>query len=611
MRFIILSARFGALLILAVLATTTFYSNASDSENISVFAEDCATPKTSFNLGDSICALASGSPIGPPAQRRFTWVAPNGTIFQLGPDIVADQQSSAITLPISGPFAQAGVWIVKTVDVSNNGFAVAQFVAQDASKTTADLAVSIIAPSQATPGATVTFIVRVRNRGPNEAENVQVKIGAASNAILLSAEQTSGPLFTWVVAPQGANQTGICTIATLPANTEASFALIQQIDQSAQAGLTLSSTAMISSSTLDVNLADNIATGATSIAAQPCTSTCPANITVPKQAEECGTVVNYSTSAATGNNCGVSLCNPKSGSFFPVGTSTVICAGNTGVPCSFTVTVDYPQSPTVSCPKNMTVRESSPRFGLAVVKFPLPTLDNQCVTSSTACTPPTGATFPIGVTTVDCETAISSGETVNCNFTVTVNGSRCTLNCPVDIVQSNDPDVCGAVVSYAPPSMSGECDTVVCSPSSGSFFPVGSTAVVCTGKGRATCSFNVIIQGAQPPLINKASASPAKLWPPDHKMKEVTIDYETADRCGQEVSCTLSVSQDDLVKGAEDRNRAVDWEILDAHHLKLRCERAAKGKPRVYTITITCVNASGISSSKTATVTVSNNPDAR
>ena len=57
---------------------------------------------------------------------------------------------------------------------------------------------------------------------------------------------------------------------------------------------------------------------------------------------------------------------------------------------------------------------------------------------------------------------------------------NCELTCPANVTQENDPNQCGAVVNYPAPTTTGDCGTVTCSPSSGSFFPVGTTTVTCT-----------------------------------------------------------------------------------------------------------------------------------
>lgn len=71
-------------------------------------------------------------------------------------------------------------------------------------------------------------------------------------------------------------------------------------------------------------------------------------------------------------------------------------------------------------------------------------------------------------------------------------GGSCTLTCPNPVSVSNDPDQCGAVVNYPPPTAVGGCANVLCSPASGSFFPVGVTTVTCQadstgGGGKEVC----------------------------------------------------------------------------------------------------------------------------
>ncbi|HWW76240.1 MAG TPA: hypothetical protein VNZ44_12635, partial [Pyrinomonadaceae bacterium] len=50
---------------------------------------------------------------------------------------------------------------------------------------------------------------------------------------------------------------------------------------------------------------------------------------------------------------------------------------------------------------------------------------------------------------------------------------------------------------------------------------------------------------------------------------------------------------------------AIDWEIVDAHHVRLRAEPAAGPAERVYTIDINATDAAGNASTQSVTVTVS------
>src|SRR5215211_2379193 len=65
----------------------------------------------------------------------------------------------------------------------------------------------------------------------------------------------------------------------------------------------------------------------------------------------------------------------------------------------------------------------------------------------------------------------------------------------------------GAVVAYLSPLASDNCPgvTTLCSPASGSFFPVGTTPSTCTatdaGGNTATCVFTVTVEDEQAPII--------------------------------------------------------------------------------------------------------------
>src|ERR1044072_390172 len=79
-RFVATLASLSMLVFLAVMVRAPF-SSAQASESIGTFASDCETPKTIFNLGDTVCAVATGSLLGSvtdgvPVQRRFQWVSP-------------------------------------------------------------------------------------------------------------------------------------------------------------------------------------------------------------------------------------------------------------------------------------------------------------------------------------------------------------------------------------------------------------------------------------------------------------------------------------------------------------------------------------------------------
>ena len=182
---------------------------------------------------------------------------------------------------------------------------------------------------------------------------------------------------------------------------------------------------------------------------------------------------------------------------------------------------------------------------------------------------------------------------------------NCIVTCPANVTQANDPGQCGALVNYPAPTTTGDCGTVNCSPTSGSFFPVGTTTVTCTSSvGSSTCTFTVTVNDEEGPVISGAAASPSVLWPPNHKMVDVTVSYTSSDNCPGATTCSLSVTSNEPVNGTGDGDKAPDWVVVDSNHVQLRAERAGGGTGRIYTITITCTDAAGNSSSTTVTVTV-------
>jgi HYR domain len=157
------------------------------------------------------------------------------------------------------------------------------------------------------------------------------------------------------------------------------------------------------------------------ISIDECSITCPANITVGNDPNQCGAVVNYPAPTTSGP-CDTVTCSPAAGSFFPVGTTTVTCTSTAGPSCSFTVTVNDVQPPTITCPANVTAvaAQTCPLSTTTAVTFPAPTASDNCPGVTVACVPPSGSIFPAGTTTVTCTATDTSGNTASCSFTVSV-----------------------------------------------------------------------------------------------------------------------------------------------------------------------------------------------
>jgi len=105
------------------------------------------------------------------------------------------------------------------------------------------------------------------------------------------------------------------------------------------------------------------------------------------------------------------------------------------------------------------------------------------------------------------------------------------------------------------------------------------------------------------PVINSPFPRPEMLWPPNHKMVEVTVNYTVTDPCPN--TCDLTVSSNEPIDGTGDGHTSPDWQVIDAHHVNLRAERSGNHSGRIYSIKITCTNDTNkLSSTKTVAVVV-------
>ena len=139
-------------------------------------------------------------------------------------------------------------------------------------------------------------------------------------------------------------------------------------------------------------------------------------VTVPADIVSPTPVVTF-TATATDNIDGALpvVCDPASGSTFDPGETIVNCRAtdahaNVGT-ASFTVVIG---PPTLDLPADFTVEATGP--GGAVVTYTVSTSPGATV----ACVPPSGATFPLGTTTVQCTATDTFNQTTTGAFSVTV-----------------------------------------------------------------------------------------------------------------------------------------------------------------------------------------------
>ncbi|WP_228850323.1 T9SS type A sorting domain-containing protein [Aegicerativicinus sediminis] len=168
------------------------------------------------------------------------------------------------------------------------------------------------------------------------------------------------------------------------------------------------------------------------------------------------------------------------------------------------------------------------------------------------------------------------------------------IECPWDIYVENSPGLCGAYVTYPEIVPAANCGGEISLEQvnglpSHSFFPVGTTTntfVLTNSMGEtATCSFNVTVFDSEPPVILELNETYEPIWPANHKMVPIYIEYVTSDNCN--IAFTeLLISSNEPENGLGDGDKSPDWEIIDEHNILLRAERSGNGNGREYYIVI-------------------------
>jgi hypothetical protein len=342
----------------------------------------------------------------------------------LGTTSVTTDASGNAAINVTFPIAVAnGQVIAATATDSNNNtseFSRGIQVGGIAGGQPADLSVTISMPVSAQTGTEFTKTILVSNNGPNVATSVTLTDSFSSSVSLLTCNSTNGG----VCGGTGNNRT--VTFASLLPGSSAVVTIIARVNCAVANGTLISNTATVFSATTPDPLSGNNISTISMLAINPFpTITCPGTITRSNDPGQCSSIVNFTP--LVNDNCPITsvLCNPPSGTAFPVGTSTVSCtatdAGGATVSCSFAVTINDTEPLTLFCPSNVTVTTTTGQC-TPTVNYSLPTALDNCPGTRVTCTPPPGASFSVGTTTVNCSATDGRGGSVSCSFSVTVIG---------------------------------------------------------------------------------------------------------------------------------------------------------------------------------------------
>ncbi len=123
----------------------------------------------------------------------------------------------------------------------------------------------------------------------------------------------------------------------------------------------------------------------------------------------------------------------------------------------------------------------------------------------------------------------------------------------------------------------------------------GSNQTLLTAAG---VNAEATVRYVRPPTITRITATPNVLWPPNGKAVGVSVDVGTSDDSDPAPRCQIT--------GVTSNETVVEtpWRVTGALAVDLRAERFGLGTGRIYTLTITCMNSSELSSTATVGVTV-------
>ncbi|HYO76645.1 MAG TPA: HYR domain-containing protein, partial [Thermoanaerobaculia bacterium] len=343
----------------------------------------------------------------------------------------------------------------------------------------------------------------------------------------------------------------------------------------------------------------------------------PEHIRIQPRTRE-GIGVKYDVYAIGGADSNPTVtCDPPSGSFFPMGTTTVKCAASNiyGERAfgDFNIYVRDEIGPSVSVPLEPIVVRAETKEG-AIVNFKPTAYDDIYGEAPVTCLPASGSIFPVGVTNVQCSAADFDGNVGHGTFAVEVIGERKPY--PIEVIVPENIvtdawDPRGAAVQFEVyvKGTDDRAPQITCTHKSGEVFPVGDTVVACDALDawgmRANASFTVSVMDRVAPTILELYARPDTLLA-DNRLYPIEIYASASDDIDFSPKCEIQdvTSKEDIHLDDEANNaKTYDWHVTGPLTVELRAERF--GTSRVYNVWVLCSDYFGNWSRARASVTVS------
>lgn len=233
----------------------------------------------------------------------------------------------------------------------------------------------------------------------------------------------------------------------------------------------------VTTGTFDISVDDDEA---------PQISGMPADRTISADAGLCSAIHSW-TVPVPSDNCEVVsfTATHEPGEAFPVGVTqvsyTVTDSMGMTTTDQFSITVVDNENPQIiRIPSDMTVVVEEGDCTIPV-SWIAPDSQDNCAIDTFSLSHASGSEFPVGMTTVEINTADIHGNTSAASFTVTVldQETPVILNLPADISLTSDGDACGTTVTWIEPQGADNCSVsdLTSDQVNGEFYPVGITVV--------------------------------------------------------------------------------------------------------------------------------------
>jgi hypothetical protein len=200
----------------------------------------------------------------------------------------------------------------------------------------------------------------------------------------------------------------------------------------------------------------------------------------------------------------------------PLGSTDFTCTAtddsNNSVTATFQIIVVDIRAPVITVPSSQVI-EATSASGAVATFAAAAAVDIVDPTPLVGCDATSGATFPLGVTTVTCSASDFSGNSAQAAFTIHVRDSTAPTwtGAPAGTAaEASGPG--GAVVNYTDPTATDavSAPVVICAPPSGAQFPLGATPVTCTATdaagNAASATFPVTVADTIAPAVACAAA---------------------------------------------------------------------------------------------------------